>query len=119
MLFPPLSVLDISFPLESLCKILQGAKELQNFMCKCNHTLMEHSVVPIIAANKLMDIGVGVQKHSWRDVFFTKSPTAQNWFSALFNPLLFSLINLFLLIIWDCYLTHTVKKTACDRDLQT
>ena len=119
MLFPTLSILDISFPLESLCKILQGTKELQNFIHKCKHTLTEHAVVPTIAANKLMALGVDVQKHSWRDVFFAKSPTAQKWFSALFNALLLSLNNLFLLIIWNCYLTHTIKKTAYDRDSQT
>ena len=58
MLFPTLSILDSSFPLESLWKILRGTKELQNFIHECNHTLTEHSVVPTIAANKLMDLGV-------------------------------------------------------------
>ena len=39
----------ISFPLEPLCKVLQGTKDLQNFIDKCNATLIEHSVVTTIA----------------------------------------------------------------------
>ena len=116
-----MSVPNVSFFLELLYKILQGTKELHNFIDKHNRTLIEHFVVTTIAANKLMDVEVDIQKHtshSWWDFFFTKSPTAQKWFSALFNALLLSLINLFLLIIWNCYLTHTIK-TAYDRDSQT
>ena len=109
-----MSVPNISFFLELLCKILQGTKELQNFIGKHNRTLIEHSVVTIIAANKLMDVEVDVQKHtshSWWDFFFTKCPTAQKLFSALHNSFI-SLIALFLLTIWNCYLTYRIKKTA-------
>ena len=62
-----------------------------------------------------MDVGVDVQKHtsySWWVFFFTKSPTAQRFFSALLNPLHISLITLFLLTIWNCYLTYRIKETV-------
>ena len=97
MLFPTLS--NTSFSLEPLLKILQGTKVLQNFIEKYNHTLIEHFVVTAIAADKLMGIGVNVQKHashSWWDFFFTTSLTAQKLFSALFNLLVISLIILLL-----------------------
>ena len=55
---------NISFFLEPLCKILQETKVLQNFIEKCNHTLIEHFVVPAIAADKFIGIGVSVQKHT-------------------------------------------------------
>ena len=64
---------NISFSLELLSKILEGTKELQNFIDKHNCTLIEHSVFTTIAANKLMDVEVDVQKrtsHSWWDFFF-------------------------------------------------
>ena len=88
MLFPTLSVPNISFPLS---KILQGIKESQNFIDKHNCTLIVHSVITTIAANKLIDVGVDVQKQTSRswDFFFTKFPTAQKLFSALFNPYMF------------------------------
>ena len=72
---------------------------LQNFIDKCNHTLIEHSAVITIAAKKLIDIGIDVQKHtnhSWWDFFFTTSLTAEKLFSALFNLLVISLIILLL-----------------------
>ena len=56
ILFPPLSA-PITFSLEPLPKIVQGTKELQDFIDKCNHTLREHSVANTIAANKLMSVG--------------------------------------------------------------
>ena len=62
--------------------------------------MIEHSVVTAITANKLIEIGVNVQNltsNSWWKFFFTTSPTTQKWFSILFNPLLVSLIILFLL----------------------
>lgn len=62
ILFPPLSA-PITFSLEPLPKIVQGTKELQDFIDKCNHTLREHSVANTIAANKLMSVGADVQKH--------------------------------------------------------
>lgn len=40
MLFPSLSIPNIRFSLEPLCKILQGTKELQNFTDNCNCVLM-------------------------------------------------------------------------------
>ena len=50
---------------------------LQNFIDKCNHTLIEHSAVITIAAKKLMDIGTDVQKH-----------TSHSWWDfSLLNPL--------------------------------
>ena len=110
-----MSVPNVSFFLELLYKILQGTKELHNFIDKHNRTLIEHFVVTTIAANKLMDVEVDIQKHtshSWWDFFFTKSPTAQKLFSALHNSFLVSLITLFLLTIWNCYLTYRIKKTA-------
>ena len=100
MLFPTLSVANISFSLEPLCKILQRTKVLQNFIKKRNRCLIEHSVVTTITGNKLIDIGVNVQNliaNSWWNFFFTTSPTTQKWFSVLFNPLLVSLIIFFLL----------------------
>ena len=100
MLFPTLSVANISFSLAPLCKILQRTKVLQNFIEKRNHSLIEHSVVTAITANKLIEIGVNVQNltsNSWWNFLFTTSPTTQKWFSILFNPLLVSLIILFLL----------------------
>jgi len=69
MLFPTLSIPDISFSLEPLCKILQrnqSITKLQNYKVlqlqkeKHNCTLIEHSVVTIIA-DKLMDTRVNVQ----------------------------------------------------------
>ena len=68
MLFPTLSVSNTSFSLEPLLKILQGTKVLQNFIEKRNHSLIEHSVVTAITANKLIEIGVNVQNltsNSW------------------------------------------------------
>ena len=62
MLFSPLSV-PITFSLEPLPKIVQGIKELPDFIDKCNHTLREHSVATTTAVNKLMSIGTEVQKH--------------------------------------------------------
>ena len=62
-----------------------------------------------------MDIEVNVQKytsHSWWDFFHTMSPTTQKEFSALFNPLLVSLIILCLLTIWNCYVTCRISMTA-------
>lgn len=94
---------------------MQGIKELQNFIDKHNHTLIEHFVVTTVTANNLMDVGVDAQKrtsHSWWVFFFTKSPTAQRFFSALLNPLHISLITLFLLTIWNCYLTYRIKQTV-------
>ena len=91
-------------------------KELQNFIDTGNQTLIEHSVVTTIATNKLMDVGVDVPKytsHSWWNFFFTKSPTAQKVFPALLNPLLVSLITLFLLTIWNCYVTYRMKTPTC------
>ena len=41
MIFPTLSVSNTSFSLEPLLKILQGTKVLQNFIEKCNCTLIE------------------------------------------------------------------------------
>ena len=105
---------NISFFLEPLCKILQETKVLQNLIEKCNHTLIEHFVVPAIAADKFIGIGVSVQKHtshSWWDFFFTTSLTAQKLFSALFNLLVISLIIL-LLTFWNCYLTYRINKTT-------
>ena len=69
---------NISFSLELLSKILEGTKELQNFIDKHNCNLIEHSTVITIATNKLMVVGVDVQKH-----------TSHSWgtFSCL-NPLL-------------------------------
>ena len=87
---------------------MQGTKDLQNFIDKYNHTLIEHFVVTTVTANNLMDVGVDVQKrtsHSWWVFFFTKSPTAQKLFSALFIPLLVSLITLFLWTIWNRHLS--------------
>ena len=69
MLFPTLSIPDISFSLEPLCKILQrnqSITKLQNYKVlqlqkeKHNCTLIERSVATIIA-DKLMDTGVNVQ----------------------------------------------------------
>lgn len=63
-----------------------------------------------------MDVGVDVQKrtsHSWWVFFFTNSPTAQRFFSALLNPLHISMITLFLLTIWNCYLTYRIHKAVC------
>ena len=94
MLFPTLSIPDISFSLEPLCKILQrnqSITKLQNYKVlqlqkeKHNCTLIGHSVVTIIA-DKLMDIGVNVQKHtshSWRDFSFTTFPITQKWFFSI------------------------------------
>ena len=112
MLFPTLSVPNISFPWEPLCKILQGTKVLQNFIGKYNHTLIEHSAVITIAAKKLIDIGIDVQKHtnhSWWDVFFTKSPTVKKFLPTYVIPCFF---DDFCLTIWICGLTCRVKKTA-------
>ena len=80
-----------------------------------NHILIEHSVLTIIAISKLMGVGIDAQKHtshSWWNFFFTKSSTAEKLFSALFNPLLVSLITLFLLTLWNCYLTYRIKETS-------
>ena len=85
------------------------------FHSKHNGTY-ERSVVTTIFANKLMDVGVDVPKytsHSWWNVFFTKSPTAQKVFPALLNPLFVSLITLFLLTIWNCYVTYRMKTPTC------
>ena len=93
-------VANISFSLAPLCKILQRTKLLQNFIEKRNRSLIEHSVVTAITANKLIEIGVNVQNltsNSWWNFLFTTSPTTQKWFSILFNPLFVSLIILFLL----------------------
>ena len=63
-----------------------------------------------------MDVGVDVQKrtsHSWWVFFFTNSPTAQRFFSALLNPLHISMITLFLLTIWNCYVTYRMKTPTC------
>ena len=90
MLIPTFSVPNISLSLEPLKWILQKSKLLQKFIDTRNRTLLEHSVVATIAANKLMDVGVNVQKHtahSWWDFFFTQSPQAKQLFSALINPL--------------------------------
>ena len=90
---------NISFFLEPLYKILQETQVLQNFIEKCNHTLIEHSIITAIAADKLIGIGVSVQKHTshlWWDFFFTTSLTAQKLFSVLFNLLVISLIILLL-----------------------
>ena len=60
------------------------------FHSKHNGTY-ERSVVTTIFANKLMDVGVDVQKytsHSWWDVFFTKCPTSQKLLPSL-TPSLF------------------------------
>ena len=115
MLFPTLSIPNIRFSLEPLCKILQGTKELQNFTDNCNCALIGHSIVTTIAANKIMEVRADVWKHTshlcW-NFFFTKSSTVQNLFSATFNPLLVSLVTLFLLTICNCYLTYRIKKIA-------
>ena len=44
--------------------------------------------------------------------FSILSPTTQKGFSALFNPLLASLIILWFLTIWNCYLTCRISMTA-------
>lgn len=78
--------------------------------------MIEHAVVTTIAAHKLMHVGADIQEHtshSWWHFFVTKSPTAQKLFSALFIPLLVSLITLFLLTIWNCYVTYRMKKPTC------
>lgn len=36
----------------------------------------------------------------------------KRFFSALLNPLHISLITLFLLTIWNCYLTYRIKQTV-------
>ena len=80
-----------------------------------NHILIEHSVLTIIAISKLMGVGIDAQKHtshSWWNFFYTKSPTAQKVFPALLNPILVSLITLFLLTLWNCYLTYRIKETS-------
>ena len=91
-------------------------EELQNFIDTANQTLTEYSVVITIATNKLMDGEVDIPKytsHSWWNFFYTKSPTAQKVFPALLNPILVSLITLFLLTIWNCYVTYRKKKPTC------
>ena len=111
MLISTLPVPKVSLPLEPLKKILQETELLQKFIGKRNCTLLEHSTVTTIAANKLMDVGINVQKHnshSWWDFFFTQSPKARKLFSTLFNPLLISLILLLLLTIWNCYLSYRI-----------
>lgn len=69
MLLPTLSIPDISFSLEPLCKILQRNQSITKLQSititkgkKHNCTLIEHSVT--IIADNLMDIGVNVQKHT-------------------------------------------------------
>ena len=64
MLFPILSLPNIRFSLEPLCKILQGTKELQNFTDNCNCALIEHCIITTIAANKIMEVRVDVGKHT-------------------------------------------------------
>lgn len=75
--------------------------------------MIEHSVT--IIADNLMDIGVNVQKHTsysrW-DLLLTTPTTAQERFSALFNPWLISLIILFLLTTWNCYLSCRISKNV-------
>ena len=85
---------------------------LQNFIDKCNHTLIEHSVVITIAAKKLIDIGIDVQKHtnhSWWDFFFTKSPTLKKLLPTCLIP---CFLDYFCLTVWICGLTCRVKKTT-------
>lgn len=87
-------------------------KVFKNFIEKYNHTLITYSIVTTVM---LMDIEVNVQKYisnSWWDFLRTMSPSAQKWFSALFNPLLVSLIILCLLTIWNCHLTCRISMTA-------
>ena len=78
VLFPTFSTPNIRFSLKRLCKILQGTKELQNFIDNCNCALIEHSIVTTIPANKIME-ELMVWKHTshlcW-NFFFTKSSTS-------------------------------------------
>ena len=99
-LFPILTSPQNPYP--RFCK-----EPFAKFHSNHNGTSIEHSVVTTIFANKLMDIGVDVQKytsHSWWDVFFTKCPTSQKLFAALSNPFLFlrSLYSYWLseIVIW-------------------
>lgn len=88
---------------------------VENVKIHITYILIEHSVLTIIAISKLMDVGIDAQKHtshSWWNFFFTKSSTAQNCFLHYLNPLLVSLITLFLLTLWNCYLTYRIKETS-------
>lgn len=59
-----------------------------------------------------MDVAVNVQKHSCWDFLYTKSPTAQKLFSALFLPFICLLDHFVSVDIQNCYVAYRIKKAA-------
>ena len=46
-------------------------------------------------------------------MFSLLNALSQKLLAALFNPFLVSLITLFLLAIWNCYLTYRIEDSSC------
>ncbi|XP_030076976.1 uncharacterized protein LOC115481745 [Microcaecilia unicolor] len=110
-----LNIADISLSLQPLRDAIQKTELLQQYLQKRNKTLLQHQTDTTLTGDTLVDISSRLQKattHNWWDIFSGHSPSATKALNLLFHPILIILCIIIILTIWNCYLTHYMRKIS-------
>ncbi|XP_030053493.1 uncharacterized protein LOC115466420 [Microcaecilia unicolor] len=110
-----LNTADISLSLQPLRDAIQKTELLQQYLQKRNKTLLQHQIDTTLTGDTLVDISSRLQKataHNWWDIFSGHSPSATKALNLLFHPILIILCIIIILTVWNCYLTHYMRKIS-------